>query len=132
MNHTQQISPATGERNYGIDLLRLLSMFSIVLLHVLGEGGIGQAVAPYSKNYYGYLSIRFLNEFAVDAYGMISGYVMYRSRPKFSRLMVLWLEVLFYSAGLSVLFILFDRASVPVARAECYRMMLPISSGRYW
>ena len=27
-------------RNLGIDLLRIVSMFMIVLLHVLGQGGI--------------------------------------------------------------------------------------------
>ncbi|SFU65807.1 hypothetical protein SAMN04487886_10913 [Clostridium sp. DSM 8431] len=27
-------------RDYGIDLLKILSMFIIVLLHVLGRGGI--------------------------------------------------------------------------------------------
>ena len=28
------------ERNYGIDLLRVFSMFQVVILHVLGCGGI--------------------------------------------------------------------------------------------
>ena len=28
------------ERNYGIDLLRIVSMMMVVLLHVLGQGGI--------------------------------------------------------------------------------------------
>lgn len=127
-----QTASAKDARHYGMDLLRILSMFSIVLLHVLGEGGVGRAVEPYSKNYYAYLSLRFLNEFAVDAYGMISGYVMYKSRPKLSRLLMLWLEVLFYSAGISVLFILLQRSSVPVLRAELYSMLLPITGGRYW
>lgn len=30
----------TRARNYGIDLLRLISMLMIVVLHVLGQGGI--------------------------------------------------------------------------------------------
>ncbi|MGN0774408.1 MAG: acyltransferase [Candidatus Ventricola sp.] len=127
-----QTASVKATRHYGIDLLRILSMFSIVLLHILGQGGVGQAVELYSKNYYAYLSLRFLNEFAVDAYGMISGYVMYKSRPKPSRLLTLWFEVLFYSAGISVLFILFHRSSVPVLRAEFYSMLLPITGGRYW
>lgn len=134
MNHQQVLRPASAgsSRHYGIDFLRILSMFSVVLLHVLGEGGVGRAVEPYSKSYYAYLSLRFLHEFAVDAYGMISGYVLYKSRPKLSRLLVLWFEVLFYSAGISVLFILFQRSSVPVRRTELYSMLLPITSGRYW
>lgn len=27
------------ERNYGIDMLRLLSMYMVVILHILGWGG---------------------------------------------------------------------------------------------
>lgn len=127
-----QAIASSNERNHGIDLLRILCMFSIVLLHVLGEGGVGQKVIQHSKNYYAYLSLRFLNEFAVDAFGMISGYVMYKSRPKLSRLILLWFEVLFYSAGISALFILFNRSSIPSARAELYSMLLPITGNRYW
>lgn len=124
--------PADSGRNYGIDLLRITSMFSIVLLHILGEGGVGRHVVPYSSNYYSYLTLRFLNEFAVNAYAMISGYVMCKSKPKLSRLLLLWLEVVFYSAGISALFILFDRPSIPSARAELYSMLLPITGNRYW
>ena len=30
----------TDRRNYGIDLLRLVAMFMVVILHVLGQGGV--------------------------------------------------------------------------------------------
>ena len=30
----------TDNRNYGIDLLRIIAMFMVVLLHVLGPSGI--------------------------------------------------------------------------------------------
>jgi len=63
---------------------------------------------------------------------MVSGYVMCKSRTKISRLLSLWLEVLFYSAGLSMLFILFDRSGIPTIRGEFYSMLLPITGGRYW
>jgi len=57
---------------------------------------------------------------------------MCKSRTKISRLLSLWLEVLFYSAGLSMLFILFDRSGIPTIRGEFYSMLLPITGGRYW
>ena len=28
------------KRNYGIDILKILSMFMVVVLHVLGQGGV--------------------------------------------------------------------------------------------
>lgn len=34
------------QRNSGIDLLRMVSMFMVVVLHVLGQGGILAALLP--------------------------------------------------------------------------------------
>ena len=34
-------------RNWGVDLLRILSMFMVVVLHVLGQGGILVAQVPF-------------------------------------------------------------------------------------
>ncbi|EOS72255.1 hypothetical protein C819_04357, partial [Lachnospiraceae bacterium 10-1] len=31
------------ERNYGIDLLRIIAMLLVVVLHVLGQGGVLEA-----------------------------------------------------------------------------------------
>ena len=33
------------KRNYGIDLLRIVSMFMIMLFHILGDGGLLEAVS---------------------------------------------------------------------------------------
>ena len=43
VNITQDLNKPIRERNYGIDLLRLVSMFMVVILHVLGAGGILEA-----------------------------------------------------------------------------------------
>ena len=40
------------ERNYGIDFLRIISMFMIVILHILGNGGILASVQIGSSNYH--------------------------------------------------------------------------------
>lgn len=45
MNETSRI---TNDRDYGIDLLRILSMILIAILHVLGQGGILSHVQPLS------------------------------------------------------------------------------------
>ena len=39
------------ERNLGIDLLRMISMFLIVILHIQGHGGILENVVSLSTNY---------------------------------------------------------------------------------
>ena len=40
------------ERNYGIDFLRVISMFMIVILHILGNGGILASVQTGSSTYH--------------------------------------------------------------------------------
>ena len=39
------------ERNYGIDLLRIVSMLMVVILHVLGQGGVLKSSEPLSVGY---------------------------------------------------------------------------------
>ena len=39
----------TKERNYGIDLLRIVSMFMVVVLHVVGHGDILDATDEASE-----------------------------------------------------------------------------------
>lgn len=124
-------SPSSA-RNYGVDLLRLFAMFSIVLLHVIGQGGSTGHQAFASPAYFGFYTLRFLNEYAMNAFGMITGYVLVQSHLKISRLLSLWAEVLFYSIGISLLFILKDRSVVPILRDEFYTMIFPITSRRYW
>ena len=65
-----------AERNYGIDLLRLVSMYMVVILHVLAESGV------LSAQSLGTQSVAWLLETAaysaVNCFGMNSGYVSYR------------------------------------------------------
>ena len=38
------------KRNYGIDMLRLIAMFFVVILHVLGHGGAMKNATGYNYN----------------------------------------------------------------------------------
>ena len=63
------------KRNYGIDLLRMLSMFMIVNLHVLGQGGAMVRIVGDEAGYYAAWFLETCAYCAVDCYGLISGYV---------------------------------------------------------
>ena len=51
VNENNSIIKRKEERNIGIDLLRIVSMFMVVILHVLGHGGILNATIPFSFNH---------------------------------------------------------------------------------
>ena len=48
---TPEITWVKKEREYGVDLLRIVSMFMVVVLHMLGNGGILDTAEPLSVNY---------------------------------------------------------------------------------
>ena len=87
------------KRNYGIDLLRMLSMFMVVMLHVLGQGGLLYAVEENSVKYWILWFLEMACFCAANCFALISGYVMYQSRVKISKALLLWLQVAFYTIG---------------------------------
>lgn len=97
------------ERNLGIDALRIISMLMVVTLHVLGQGGI-LFTAEYSGSEPNF-KIAWLLEIAafgaVNCYAMISGYVGVKSKFKYSNIIMLWLQVFFYTGLITLLFSIF-------------------------
>ncbi|MBQ3005393.1 MAG: acyltransferase, partial [Clostridia bacterium] len=92
------------ERNYGIDLLRIVSMLMVVTLHTLNFGGILHNVEPFSFKYY-FNWFLYLGAYcAVNCYGLIAGYVGYGSKSKYSNLINLYLQTLFYSLFSAILY----------------------------
>ncbi len=119
-------------RNYGIDLLRLVSMFFVVVLHALGQSGILMA----SEESWAYRAGWFLAIFcfgAVNMFALISGYVGFREerRPlKWKGLIRLWAQAVFYGVGIFALVMIFDH---DVAAGDTlFSHMAPILHGRYW
>ena len=77
------------EKFYGIELLRILATFYIILLHVIGQGGIASAVGQGRIATAGCSLLLALAYPAVNCYALISGFVGCKSRFKLSRLLLL-------------------------------------------
>mgnify|MGYP004611784031 CR=1 FL=1 len=93
-------------RNYGIDFLRIISMIMIVSLHVLGHGGLidGSEIYPvYNKAIW---LMEILAYCAVNIYGIISGYVGYGRKHKYSSIIYLYFQVIFYTLPIAVLYMI--------------------------
>ncbi len=96
---------AKDERNYGIDLLRMVSMLMVVVLHVINWGGMSSQLQPLTLKGELIWFITIACWCAVNCYALISGYVGISSKHKYSSIIQLWLQVLFYSViaiGISV------------------------------
>lgn len=119
-----------NERNYGIDLLRIISMLSIVCLHILGHGGVLDNLNFNSFNYYLIWFIEILAYPAVNCYALISGYVGINSNYKYRNIFKLWLQVLFYSLTLTIIFFLLKPETIDYV--DLIKSCLPVIFERYW
>ena len=102
-----QKSDVKRERNYGIDLLRVVSMFYILLLHSLGRGGLLKNTVEGSTQYNLVYFIEICAYCVANIFALISGYVSYsdeKKKIKVSNYINLWLEVVFYCLAFTAIF----------------------------
>ena len=72
-----------NERNYGIDLLRIVLMYMVCILHTLGCGGVLAACTEGTTPHKVFWLLEILSYCAVDAFALISGYTATDKMRKF-------------------------------------------------
>lgn len=120
------------QRNYGIDALRIVSMFMVVTLHVLGKSDL-----LYNKNL-DIASVKYIIVWtieigafcAVNCYALITGYIGINSRTKYSNIIYLWLQVVYYSLGIYLLFSVLGVVEFNIS--QCLKFLLPVANAKYW
>ena len=89
------------KRDSGLDLLRILSMLMVVVLHCLFATGVLDSENAITNNYAWLL--RAFSIVAVNCFFLITGYFG-GSRPfKVKKLVLLWMEVEFYSVSIYII-----------------------------
>lgn len=129
MNRTLS-SDGHTERNYGIDALRIVAMIMIPILHIIGHGGILSTVTSFSINYDVVWLIKAAACCAVNCYGLISGYVGYGRKFRYSNIIYLCCQVAFYTLIITGIFAVFVPGSVGIK--TIIRAVFPFASGPYW
>ena len=117
-------------RSSNMDMMRIFSMMLIVFLHSIDYSGVletcSQGTAMYYFVYFGY----FLSQVSVNCFVLLSGYFLIESKFRVSKLLSLWLEVMFYSLVIRIIFILVGiNAFSWTSIISCF---VPVFTGRYW
>ncbi len=133
-NIQNQINPYNN-RNYGIDLLRILLAFMVLSLQ-FNAGGTGKVlmnttVVPWKWIVSGVTTLCYP---AVNCYVLISGFFMYKQkadlRKQVKSLSKLWLMVLFFSViGYLCVAIVFVKETSCI---ELIKRFFPVSRGKWW
>lgn len=118
------------ELNYGIELLRIVSMMMIVTLHVLGRGGVLEESVVGSAQYHVAYFVEISCYCAVNCYALISGYVMFDSKFKYGKFIMLMFQGFFYSLGITIVYLIIKPEYVNV---ECLiKSLFPILTKQWW
>lgn len=120
------------KRNYGIDLLRICSMYMIVVLHVLAQGSIlaNVGMEPYSLNYRLAWLLEAASYCAVNCFALISGYVGVESHFQYKKGIKLWEKVLFWTVLLTAIYKYYMPNGVEVPGWK--DAFLPVTRQSYW
>ncbi len=112
-----------------IELYKIIAMFMVIILHVLGQGGVIDGAASGSACFW----IAWLMEIgaycAVNCFGIATGYLMGEKRVKYRRLVRLYVMVLFYTVLEIVLAMHFVG---DFAWTKFIKYLLPVTSNEYW
>ena len=124
-------------RIYGIDVLKVLSMFFILVLHINSNGGLLNNVPVGSKKFAIVLILEIICLCAVNIYGIISGYLSYSKYDSntskvynFKRLIYLWIQVVFYSFITTIILVALGK--IEVSRKDMLLIFLPVANKYLW
>lgn len=118
------------ERTHGMDALRILTMFMVVILHILTGGGLLGEVSRFTSQYEAGWFLQCAALCAVDVFALISGYVWVNAKYRYRNILELWLQVLFYTVSITALFQIF--APSAVSALEWLKALFPIMFNQYW
>lgn len=118
------------QRNHGIDLLRIIAMFMVLILHILGRGGVLESAKVLSVQYETAYFLETAAYCAVNCYALISGYVGINASYKYSNLCLLWLRVVFYTVMITILYAVLIPSSVN--KTLLIKSFFPVMTRQYW
>ena len=109
-------------RNPGIDFVRILSMYAIIIHHIIFFGNL-------SQKYYKFKELDLMNIscfWHVSSFALISGYIGYKT-SKYSNLIYLWVYAFFYSLGIIYIYGKYNSKSIIE-----FKDYFPFYFDKYW
>ncbi len=129
----KRVKNNNNSRNSGIDFLRILSSFFIIMLHIMCHGGIRDALHPGDINFYVFWFVMMVSFGGVNCFALISGYVGYHETEKphkSARFIDLWFEVVFYCIITVAIFKILKMPDIGIR--DFVEAFFPITFERYW
>ncbi len=108
-------------------------MFLVVLTHILGQGGIRGNLNLLSPKGIIVEFLYVISLTCVNIYALISGYVGIKSKHKYSNLIQLWIQALFYSIIITIVYVIYTYMNTGVLEVKTLiKGFLPFTFEQYW
>ena len=118
------------QREYGIDMLKIVAMLFIVADHILLWGGWGFCAGQLGVKGHVLELLDAICLCHVNCFVLASGWIMSRLEFKFKRIVKLWLEVWGYSLVFLLIWLCFPNSRFSMKAVMTN--LLPIIRDRYW
>lgn len=118
------------KRNTNIEILRIIAILLIVISHysVHNVTNVNELSLGINKIL---LQMMTLGNIGSELFMLITGYYLINSfKVKLSKLLKLWLQIIFYSVGVYILFVLLNLE--PFSYTTFIKSFLPITFQEYW
>ena len=118
----------TSDRCYGVDVLKTLSMFMVVVLHLVS--GVMGTAEGHVLPYWTATALQVGTYCCVNCFGLATGYLMTGRKARYRKLLPMWLTVTFY-CGIGLLlkkYVLHDT----IYLTTLLQAVFPVSASVYW
>lgn len=116
------------KRNSSIELLRVISMFMVVIIHLMTKTSVLEEMNPNQQTYYISWILYGLSMTGVNCYVLISGYFYKESNFKLKKLLSIYIQVLFYSVVLALIAYILQIE----LKSSKKQIVFPITNREYW
>lgn len=117
-------------RESNFELLRIVCMIMIIMVHTLGHGGALSNINVGSTNFYVGNFLEAISIVAVNCYLLVSGFFGVNSKYKVSKVINIYLQVIFYSIVISSLFWIYRIEYIEIK--SLIKTIFPIISDTWW
>lgn len=123
--------PVTASRrNAGMDFLRLLASLMIIMHHLISYGGLGAMFPPLSRSDLFYQGLNIFAYCGVNLFGLLTGYTAVGRRWRLSRLVELWIQIVFTGVVVMIGYRLLSGTAF--TRRDWLYFLFPVSHNTYW
>ncbi len=122
-----------AQRNSSIELLRIISMFLIVLCHFATHGGFNFGAQDLSVTRFWWSAIEMGGNFGVNVFVLISGYFLISDKSRIfnaKKALKFWGQVFFYSIVIYFVFVMIGAKDFTVG--SLVKTLFPITFESWW